>query len=81
MTMLESIKSQIKHIREHTQSYVTDEQFMAQWTGLSATDIAVRTQQQKAFVKLVGQVAKDLKGMRILDVGCGDGRWLRWYMG
>lgn len=70
----------LEQLREQTRSYQQDPRFLAAWGGLSQKDVALRTAQERAFVELLEPVWKDLSGLRILDVGCGSGRWLRWYL-
>ncbi|MBW2524519.1 MAG: class I SAM-dependent methyltransferase [Deltaproteobacteria bacterium] len=70
----------VERLREQTRHYQTDPSFRAKWDGLSTTDLALRTAQQRAFVTLLAPVWSNLGGKRVLDVGCGAGRWLRWYL-
>jgi len=67
-------------LRAATASYVGDASFRAVWGGLSRTDVVARAAQQRAFVACMGSTHADLSGLDILDFGCGDGRWLRWYV-
>jgi len=76
----ERCEEDVREIRAHTRGYQTDEAFLREWGGLSSTDVELRTQQQRVFVKLLGGIWDNLRGKRILDVGCGDGRWLRWFV-
>lgn len=70
----------LERLRAQTRSYQTDPAFLASWTGLSETDVRLRTAQERAFVALMSAAWRDLAGLRVLDVGCGSGRWLRWYL-
>src|SRR5438309_5563054 len=67
-------------IAAHAEGNLAHPIFRADWRGLSRRDVWLRAQQQIAFVELMAEVTgrQDLGGLDILDVGCGDGRWLRW---
>lgn len=58
----------------------TDTAFLSRWGGLSREDVAYRNAYQGAVVDLLGGVWPHLAGRRVLDVGCGSGRWLRWFL-
>ena len=70
-------ESEIESARRHTASYATDPQFRTYWLGFTRESRNLRAQQLRAFGELMGSVTPTLSGWRILDVGCGDGRWLR----
>jgi SAM-dependent methyltransferase len=78
--MLFMTQHDLERLRAQTRSYQTDPAFLAGWTGLSPNDVLLRTAQERAFVELMSAPWRDLAGLRILDVGCGSGRWLRWYL-
>lgn len=75
-----STSPELRKLREQTRSYQTNPAFLRRWTGLSVEDVTLRTAQQRVFVELLAPVFRDLGGLSILDVGCGSGRWLRWYL-
>jgi ubiquinone/menaquinone biosynthesis C-methylase UbiE len=52
-------------------------EFRKHWLGLTAESKDFLAQQLRVFGELLGTVTQSLSGWRILDVGCGDGRWLR----
>jgi len=76
-TSQSDFKAEIEVIRSQTVAYSTDPEFHATWLGLTTKSTNLRAQQARAFGTLVGSVTKSLAGWRILDVGCGDGYWLR----
>jgi SAM-dependent methyltransferase len=69
-----------RSIAAHAEANLAHPIFRADWSGLSHRDVWLRAQQQIAFVELMSEATgrRDLAGLNILDVGCGDGRWLRW---
>jgi len=69
-----------RSIAAHAEANQRNPLFRADWQGLSRRDVWARAQQQIAFVELIADATgwRDLAGLTILDVGCGDGRWLRW---
>jgi SAM-dependent methyltransferase len=75
-----SSESALERLRAQTEKYHADGAFLARWNGLSLEDVHLRTAQQRAFVELLAPVWPNLKGLSILDVGCGSARWLRWYL-
>lgn len=52
-------------------------EFRKHWLGFTPESRDFLAQQLRAFGELLGTVTQSLSGWRILDVGCGDGRWLR----
>lgn len=71
------VRALIDAARAQTESYATDKEFRIQWLGLTPRSRDYLAQQIQMFGELVGSVTPSLEGWRILDVGCGDGRWLR----
>ncbi len=61
----------------HTISYAVDPAWRDYWLGFTEESRNLKSQQLRAFALLVGTVTSTLKPWRILDVGCGDGTWLR----
>jgi SAM-dependent methyltransferase len=80
MAVTLDFSQQIADIRAHSQSYQVDPAFLRVWGGLSQVDAEYRTAQESVFVRLIGSVTETLAAWKILDVGCGSGRWLRWYL-
>lgn len=72
--------SEIAAARAHTEIYGASAEFRNYWLGLTEESRNFRAQQSRAFGELVGSVAQTLCGWRILDVGSGDGRWLRSFL-
>ena len=58
----------------------TSAAFRAAWMGLSEQDLRNRAVYEVCFGRLIRPVWPTLEGVRVLDVGCGAGRWLRWYL-
>ncbi|MBM4430673.1 MAG: class I SAM-dependent methyltransferase [Chloroflexi bacterium] len=73
-------ETEIEATRAHTASYATDPEFRTQWLGFTRQSRNYRSQLLRAFGELVGSLTATLSGWRILDVGCGDGRWLRTFL-
>ena len=67
----------IEASRSHTANYATSREFRIEWLGLTDRSRDYLAQQIRSFGQLIGSVTQTLAGWRVLDVGCGDGRWLR----
>jgi glycosyltransferase involved in cell wall biosynthesis len=67
----------IEASRAHTANYGTCREFRTEWLGFTDRSRDYLAQQIRSFGELVGSVTQTLSGWRVLDVGCGDGRWLR----
>ena len=67
-------------MRAHTAGYATDPAFHRHWLGFSKESRDLRAQQLRCFAELVGSVTQSLADRHVLDVGCGDGRWLRTFL-
>lgn len=72
-----NIDAAVAAARAHTEDYGRSKEFRAQWLGLTPISSDYSAQQVRAFGELVGSVTTTLAGWRVLDVGCGDGHWLR----
>lgn len=70
----------VEAIKKHTEGYAVNPQFRANWLGFTEISRNLRAQQIRAFGTLMSSVARSLAGWRVLDVGCGDGRWLRAFL-
>jgi SAM-dependent methyltransferase len=70
-------EKQVEAARSHTASYATDPRFRNYWLGFTRPSRNYRGQIVRAFGELVGSVTDTLQGWRVLDVGCGNGQWLR----
>ena len=66
--------------RRETNNYGTDPDFRKEWLGLNRRSAEVLSNQTWLFGWLIGSVTESLAGWRILDIGCGDGRWLRRFL-
>jgi SAM-dependent methyltransferase len=73
----EGLDAAIEAARRDTADYGTRPEFRADWLGLTEESRNLLAQQLRVFGELVGSVTQSLAGWRVLDVGCGDGRWLR----
>lgn len=71
---------EVAAIRAHTAAYAGSASFRTHWLGFSEESRNLRAEQFRAFGELVGSVTASLDGWRVLDVGCGDGRWLRFLL-
>ncbi len=78
--MTEGFRSEIDATRLHTAGYGADPEFRKRWLGFSREARDLRAQQLRAFGALVGSVTATLSGWNILDLGCGDGKWLRTFL-
>jgi ubiquinone/menaquinone biosynthesis C-methylase UbiE len=70
----------IERLRQQTRSYHGNPAFRAKWSRLHPDGALSRSIQMQAFAELLWPVHKTLAGMQVLDVGCGDGSWLRYYL-
>ena len=77
---MSELQDQIADIRQQSESNGVDVNFHLQWLGLNSVSRNYRAQQIRAFGELVGSIHKSLAGLKILDFGCGDGRWLRSFL-
>jgi ubiquinone/menaquinone biosynthesis C-methylase UbiE len=66
--------------KEHTTSYATNPKYLKDWQGFTERAGNFKAQQLRTFARLVGSVTDTLSDWRILDVGCGDGHWLRTFL-
>jgi len=73
----EKYASAIAAARADAEVHWTRPEFRSYWLGLTEESRDFRAQQFRVFGELVGSVTPTLCGWRILDIGCGDGRWLR----
>lgn len=76
----EACRPEIAAARSHTESRFASSEFRNYWLGFTEESRNWRAQQFRAFGELVGSVTESLSGWRILDVGCGDGRSLRFFL-
>jgi len=72
--------SEVAAARAYAEVRFTDLEFRNHWLGLTEESRNLRAQQLLAFGELIGSLTRTLAGWRILDVGCGDGRWLRSFL-
>jgi SAM-dependent methyltransferase len=72
--------SEVAAARAQTEVRFKSPEFRNYWLGLTQESRDFRAQQFRAFGELVGSVTGTLCGWRILDYGCGDGRWLRFFL-
>jgi SAM-dependent methyltransferase len=66
-----------KMARRNTEHYALQPGFRDEWLGISGRSRDYLAQQLRTFGELLEPVTTSLAGWRVLDVGCGDGRWLR----
>ncbi len=72
--------AEIESTLDHTTSYALDPKWRIRWLGFTEESRNLKSQQLRAFAELLGSVTISLSGWRILDIGCGDGRWLRTFL-
>jgi SAM-dependent methyltransferase len=75
-----SFDDEISATRAHTDGYATDPTHRSRWLGFTEQSRNFRAQQLRCFGKLVGGATQSLADWQILDVGCGDGSWLRTFL-
>lgn len=63
-----------------TATYATSPEFRREWLGLSERSRNLLAEQIRTFGELLSPVTSSLAGWKVLDVGCGDGRWLRRFL-
>lgn len=73
----DDLASAVEASMADTGNYGTKQDFRAEWLGITSRSRDYLAQQFRTFGELLEPVTKTLAGWRILDVGCGDGRWLR----
>jgi ubiquinone/menaquinone biosynthesis C-methylase UbiE len=73
----DSYSREVAAARAHTADYGTNAEFRKYWLGFTQESRNLRAQQLRVLGELLESVGDTLAGWRILDVGCGDGRWLR----
>ena len=64
----------------YTETYAANPQFRKYWLGFNEESRNSRAQQLRAWGTLMSIVTDTLEKWRILDIGCGDGRWLRTFL-
>jgi SAM-dependent methyltransferase len=77
---LSNLEMAVRAALEHTATYALDPAFRRSWLGFTPESRNWHAQQLRAFGELVGSVTDSLAEWRVLDVGCGDGHWLRTYL-
>lgn len=65
-------------VRQKLDAHNTSPEFAARYGGLNPEDLAARAKYEVVFAELMHPIWASLQGKRILDIGCGNGRWLRW---
>lgn len=75
--MSEEERKAVEAGRLETAGYVLDPAFRAEWLGITGRSRDYLAQHVRVFGQLMEEVTTSLDGWKILDVGCGDGRWLR----
>jgi ubiquinone/menaquinone biosynthesis C-methylase UbiE len=72
------VDQEIERIRKQYVFYDHDPETRARWSAFAADEVAHRNQQYVALATLLWSLGKlTLSGLKILDVGCGQGRMLR----
>jgi len=66
--------------KKYTTSYSTNPKYLKDWLGFTERSRNYRAQQLRVFAESVGSITDTLSDWRILDVGCGDGHWLRTFL-
>jgi len=65
-------------VRQKLDAHNTSPEFTARYGGLNPDDLAARARYEVVFAELMHPIWASLQGKRVLDIGCGNGRWLRW---
>ena len=76
----QELESAVLAARKHTTSYATNPKYLMDWLGFTERARNYRAQQLRTFAELVGSITDTLSDWVILDVGCGDGHWLRTFL-
>jgi SAM-dependent methyltransferase len=72
------INKEVERIRDRYSHYDRDAETRARWSPFSEEEVAHRNQQYCALATLFRHIGRlSLSGLRILDVGCGNGRMVR----
>jgi ubiquinone/menaquinone biosynthesis C-methylase UbiE len=75
------LQDEIIRIRRQYQTFEQQNLLQTQWAPFNEIEVAYRCQQSIVFASLMRHIGRtDLTGLRILDVGCGQGRNLRSYL-
>lgn len=73
----DDIAAAVEASRRNSADYITKPGFREYWLGITPESRDLLAQQLRSFGALLDGVTASLEGWKILDVGCGDGRWLR----
>lgn len=77
----EAFDREVDRSRAVYDEYDATRRYETLWTAFDETDAAYRSQQALAMARLMrGAGFPDLRGQRVLDVGCGRGRQLRSFL-